>query len=361
MQFCSMKKVILFSITGILYSFCAVAQSTGNVIYNSNNRFYQNSNYRNSSSGYRYISAAPQVSYDASAKEKGMGISGFMSGFSPASNEVIININVLYNAKPTGYMAIFHINQAGKKISDLDTMVSRRVNKFMDMAKTLGIGRENFYTDMIALVPIFEQSKRNTTKPKGFELQKNLHVKYTEPSQLDKLFSIAAQCEIYDLIKVEYLYGESEKAGAEMHTKALQLLKNKTDYYSKLGVKLDTAYKTIYESGSVTFPIDKYTQYTPLSVSSLDDEDKPSSSEDLMKTAQGIIQHRTVFYNPTDCSGFDAVMNPNPLEPPVQFTYSLQVRYKMAQPVVVKTEKTVEKQHEILIVTPGGEVKTILK
>jgi hypothetical protein len=61
---------------------------------------------------------------------------------------------------------------------------------------------------MIALVPIFEKERKTSGKnytqvPKGFEMQKNLHVRYKNAAQLDALFTVAAQCEIYYLIKVE--------------------------------------------------------------------------------------------------------------------------------------------------------------
>ncbi|MCC7296738.1 MAG: hypothetical protein IT244_00280, partial [Bacteroidia bacterium] len=82
----------------------------------------------------------------------------------------------------------------------------------------------------------------------------------------------------------------------------------------------------------------------------------------LMKTRAGFIQRTTVFYNPTDCSGFDAVLNPNQLEPPIQFTYTLQVRYRLTQPVkVVDNTKPTEKSTELLIITPQGEIKEIKK
>jgi hypothetical protein len=177
------------------------------------------------------------------------------------------------------------------------------------------------------------------------------------------LFSIAAQCEIYDLIKVEYLYNAAEAAGKEMHTKALAVLAEKNAYYKSLGIKTDTAYRSINEYGSVTFPIDKYKSYSPLSVSSLEEEDKPSAeNEELMKTRNGMIQRSTVFYNPTLLTGFDAVINPDPIEPPIQFTYTLQVKYRMTQPVkVIDQTKPAEKTTEILVVTQDGQIREIKK
>ena len=105
------------------------AQATGNVIYNSNNRFLQNDNYKSSNSGKKYMSSQPDVKFTGDFRTTNVINDNFMlSQFVPNSDEVWMNINVLYNAKPTGYMAIFHLNQSGKKISELDTQVSRKVN-----------------------------------------------------------------------------------------------------------------------------------------------------------------------------------------------------------------------------------------
>lgn len=359
-------KYTIFTIILSVFAVQANAQATGNVIYNSNNRFNQNTNYKQSSKGIQYKSTQPSVQYDAYGHVQNIASNqGFvLSAFTPATNEVTMNINILYNAKPSSYMAIFHLNQSGKKIVDLDSQVSKKVNKFKALAKSIGIGPENFYTDMIALVPIFEQGKRNSSKPKGFELQKNLHIKYNNPSDLDKLFSFAAQCEIYDLIKVEYMFDDAERIGKEMHAKALLVHQEKLKFYSSMGIKLDTAERTISESGNVYFPIDKYTAYQPLAVSSLEDEDKPAEeNNEVMKTKSGMIQRTTVFFNPTDCSGFDAVIQPNNIEPPIQFTYSLQIRYKMTPQVrIIDNSKiTKEKTTELLIITPQGDIKEIKK
>lgn len=108
-----MKNRILLAI--LIYPIAAdlAAQATGNVIYNSNNRFQQNSNYRRSSSGLLYNSAAPSIQYqDNLTYNVNSGAQFSYSRFEANTNEVVMNINVLYNAKPTGYMAIFHINQA---------------------------------------------------------------------------------------------------------------------------------------------------------------------------------------------------------------------------------------------------------
>lgn len=371
LQFRCMKKSTGICIAALLFVYTnnVFSQATGNEIYNSNNRFQQNMNYR-SASDRKYKSSQPIVNNDFSYQNSNTAPSIFSglspAGYSTSNSEIVVNVNILFNARPSAYMAIFHINQAAEKISELDTLMNRRVEKFISMAKTLGLKRDNFYLDMIALVPIYSKEKRVFSKnytqvPKGFEIQKNVHVKYYDPNHLDRLFAMAAQCEIYDLIKVEYLYDSAEYAGQIMRTKAIAALNAKLANYKKLGVNVDTSFKQFTETGNIFFPIDRYQAYKPLAVSSVDESDKPEDNNTMMKTSSGMITRTTVFYNQATMEGYDAVVNPSPLQPPIQFVYTLSVHYRYNQPKEVITNTKTEKTTELLIVTPQGEIREIKK
>jgi uncharacterized protein YggE len=260
-------------------------------------------------------------------------------------------------------MAIFHMNQAGKKVQDIDSLMSKRVAKLIAQAQSIGLKKEDFYTDMIALVPIFEKEKKTfgknyTQVPKGFEMQKNLHVRYKNAAQLDALFTLAAQCEIYDLIKVEYFYDSTETANQILKNKAVQVLNQKLKTYKQMGISLDTNFRMVQEQRHQYFPIDEYRSYSPLAVSTLE-ADEVSDATKSGIPQQSSTQRTTMFYNQVSSDGFDAVINPAPLAPTIQFVYNVDVRYKIHVPVQTKTETI--KQTDLLIITPQGTIKEITK
>jgi hypothetical protein len=74
---------------------------------------------------------------------------------------------------------------------------------------------------------------------------------------------------------------------------------------------------------------------------------------------QSSTQRTTMFYNQVSSDGFDAVINPAPLAPTIQFVYNVDVRYKIHVPVQTKTETI--KQTDLLIITPQGTIKEITK
>jgi hypothetical protein len=372
----------------------AQAQATGNDTYNENNRFKNNGYYKSEdkaapAAAYRsdnddVLSVAAMAAGNAVRGKKRMATNQAQWNYGDAAasqgnllinqvqnnlssyydgSDLLVRVHVLYNAAPSSYMAIFHMNQAGKKVQDIDSLMSKRVAKLIAQAQSIGLKKEDFYTDMIALVPIFEKEKKTfgknyTQVPKGFEMQKNLHVRYKNAAQLDALFTLAAQCEIYDLIKVEYFYDSTETANQILKNKAVQVLNQKLKTYKQMGISLDTNFRMVQEQRHQYFPIDEYRSYSPLAVSTLE-ADEVSDAAKSGIPQQSSTQRTTMFYNQVSSDGFDAVINPAPLAPTIQFVYNVDVRYKIHVPVQTKTETI--KQTDLLIITPQGTIKEITK
>lgn len=337
------------------------AQVSGNAQYNENNRFEQSQSYKKAKG------RGDVAPYSGNVQTNNYSDNALMSQVTntystyTAGNEHVVRVNVLYNANPQNYTAIFHINQAGKKVAELDSLLQQRVNKFIALASKIGVKKDHFYLDMIALVPIFDREKRTFSKsyiqvPKGFEMQKNIHVRYHDPAHLDQLYSMAAQCEIYDLIKVEYQYDSTDAANQIIREKANAILSKKLKMLANMGIKLDTCYRTMTEQQNQSFPTDRYTRYQPLAVSSLDDE----GTSDVTKIAANPISRSTLFYNQVSTDGFDAIINPSPLKPGIQFVYTLEVKYRRVEPVNVVTKyQQGENTKEVYLITPQGTVNKI--
>ena len=391
-----MKKNTLYLLLG-LYSMALTptlrAQATGNETWNDNNRFKNSGYYRSESmsapatagrSDDGYL-AESRIAGNADMKNKrkmaNSNAQYYQAGMETTQGDLLLNqvqnnqssyydgsdflvrVHVLYNAAPSSYMAIFHLNQAGKKVQDIDSLMSKRVAKLIQQSQSIGLKKEDFYTDMIALVPIFEKERKTfgknyTQVPKGFEMQKNLHVRYKNAAQLDALFTLAAQCEIYDLIKVEYFFDSTEAANQILKNKAVQILNQKLKTYKQMGIALDTNFRTVQEQRHQYFPIDEYMPYQPLAVSTLEADESTDPSKSGV--AQPVsTQRTTMFYNQVSTDGFDAVINPSPLTPSIQFVYNVDVRYKIHVPIQTKTETI--KQTDLLIITPQGTIKEITK
>ncbi|MBP6812513.1 MAG: SIMPL domain-containing protein [Saprospiraceae bacterium] len=271
-------------------------------------------------------------------------------------NQIEISINTLYNQKASAYTAIFSVTQAGKTADETNTVLNTRLAGLLADLKSLGISDADIYVDMVNFLPKYEYDvskklfsrKTYTEIPKGFELQKNIHIRYTDPTLLERIVTAAARQEIYDIVKVDYFVKDSEAIYSQLRETTFKYLKNIENQYKTLGIQLDSAYKVSAENAWVAYPINRYESYQAFSTQRLDiDENSKVNSADKITSR---------FYNAVPANDYDIVINPEILEPAVQFSYNLVMRFSL--PERVPAEKTVLKK-EFLLVTPNGEVKTL--
>jgi len=273
-------------------------------------------------------------------------------------NSIEITINTLSNQRASSYTAVFTMLQVAKTADETNTQLNNRLNNFINDLKSLGIPETDVYVDMVNFLPKYEYdvskkifSKKTLTEiPKGFELQKNIHIRYSKPAVLDQIVTAAAKQEIYDIVKVDYFVKEQQQVYQQLRTLSFDYLKNIKESYAKMGIHLDSAYVITAENAWVAYPTNRYESYQAFSTQSLDASEKNNS------VIQAADKPTLRFYNAVAANDYDIVVNPEILEPAVQFSYNLVVRFKMPDPKpVVKTEI----KKEFILVTPTGEVKSL--
>ncbi|MFZ6051778.1 SIMPL domain-containing protein [Halocola ammonii] len=327
-----MKRIIVLSIlTLIFFTSQLSAQVAGNLIYNQSNRWQQQNQ--------AYVNPHQAVN----------------------PNMVSFKINALYNVQAESYLAIFHLTQLGNSAREADSLMSEKLDAFQADVMDLGISEENFVYDMLSMVPVYEVevskrlfSKSYTEVPRGFEIQKNIHIKFTDPRQLDKIVTAAAIHEIYDLVKVDYMVKDIEKIYDTLRERATAQIQEKVEQYKKLGVNLEDEWRGIAESQNVIFPLERYQSYRAFGNVAFERE----LSNEKLKEAR---KPTTQFYNKISYKGYDIVIEPETVEPVVQFTYSIELQYYREKPVKEKKEPEpkVEYRKEYILVNPDGVIKPL--
>jgi len=273
-------------------------------------------------------------------------------------NQIEISINALSNQKASSYTAIFSLLQLGKTADETNTLLNSRLTAFLGELKTLGIPTADIYVDMVNFLPKYEYdvskklfSKKTYTEiPKGFELQKNIHIRYTDAALLDRIVTAAARQEIYDIVKVDYFVKDPQAVYAQLREAAFLYLTQIKSQYRSTGLKLDSAYLVTAENAWVAYPINRYETYQAFSGQRLDADDKSNA---VVNSADKPVSR---FYNAVPANDYDIVINPEILEPAVQFSYNLILKFTLPdRRPSVKTEI----KKEFVLVTPTGEVKTL--
>ncbi len=273
-------------------------------------------------------------------------------------NVLEISINALSNQKAGSYTAIFNIVQAGKTADETNSLLNARLEPFITELKNMGIPAADIYVDMVNFLPKYEYdvskklfSKKTYTEiPKGFEMQKNVHIRYTNPGLLDRIVTAAARQEIYDIVKVDYFVDNPQEVYSQLREATFQYIKHIENQYKIIGVKLDSAYTVTAENAWVAYPINRYESYQAFSSQRIDADEKASS---VVNPADKPISR---FYNAVPANDYDIVINPEILEPAVQFSYNIIVRFTLPERRPI--ERTTVKK-EFIMVTPAGEVKSL--
>lgn len=268
-----------------------------------------------------------------------------------SNTDIIVSVKGLANIKADAYTAIFSITQTGKTTKEVDELMDQRITQSLNEIK-LKKGVETF-VDMISFVPVYEYEtekkvfnrKTYNEVPVGFELKKNIHIKFADPAQLNEFISILSNYEIYDLVRVDYFSTELETVKKEMMTKAKLLVQEKLKNYQELlGETFTNAEKKITDDYLVSLPVEMYKSYEAYNSSSLNL--KKANINQINKSV-------TLYYQPIFNKEFDFVINPAVLEPVIQIQYQVKIAITREKKSSSKTDK------EFILVTPNGDLKTL--
>ncbi|GGF26875.1 SIMPL domain-containing protein [Flavobacterium limi] len=270
----------------------------------------------------------------------------------PANADIVIDVKGLANVKADTYTAIFSVTQTGKTAKDVNDLIDQRITQSLNEIK-LKKGVETF-VDMISFVPVYEYEaekkifnrKKYNEVPAGFELKKNIHIKYTDHNELNEFISILSNNEIYDLVKVDYFSHTLETIKKEMANKARLLIQEKIkNHEGILGETFTNAEKRITDAYIVNFPIEMYKSYEAYNSSSLNLK-KAANINHLNKSV-------TLYYQSVVNKEFDFVINPVVLEPVIQIQYEVKIAINREKKPNSKTDK------EFVLITPNGDFKTL--
>ncbi|MCA1567833.1 MAG: hypothetical protein LC803_19740 [Acidobacteria bacterium] len=249
----------------------------------------------------------------------------------PSATSMFVEASVLMNVKADEHVAVFGLAQECVTVAECNQKMDAAAGQFSADLKRLGIASSDIFVDFAAQNKIYGfQLEGNLAKERlaGFELKKNISVHYQDKLLLDKLLVTAAQSKIFDLIKVDYIVRDTGGIHNRLAEEAARLIKQKMARHEKLlGIKLQPPAQVFAERYSAYFPTEMYDSYTAYEAEEVSRNYDPQERY----TVQRARKSRTFFFNALNADGFDAVINPIVIEPVVQFTLYLRVKYEVEQ------------------------------
>jgi uncharacterized protein YggE len=248
----------------------------------------------------------------------------------PNATSMFVEASVLMNVKADEFVAVFGVNQECATVAECNQKMDATVGEFSAGLKQIGIGGDDVFVDFAAQNKIYAyQLAGNVAKEMlvGFELKKNVAVHYRDKTLLDRLVVTASKAKIFDLIKVDYVVRDTGPVQNRLMEEAAKIIERKAERYQKLlGIKLRPPAQVYAERPSVYFPTELYDSYT-----ASESEEVDADTYRGKYTIQRARKSRTFFFNALDADGFDSVINPVVIEPVVQFTLYLKLKYETEQ------------------------------
>ena len=241
-----------------------------------------------------------------------------------AVSSPFIEAYVLMNVKADEYIAIFGLAQEGTTPADSNTKVDAQLKTFTASLESLGIKSSDLFVDFITQNRVYDFSVAGGTakeKLTGFETKKNIAVRYKDRALLEKILAAAAKISIFDLIKVDYVVSDMSSVRGRLLEEAAKIIKKKEEGYAKLlGIKLHPSL-VFQEKYDTFFPSEQYNSYVAYESGSVDDRIRTVEKR----------KSTTFYFNPLNGNEFDTIINSVGLEPIVQCTLYLKVKYGVSQ------------------------------
>ena len=244
---------------------------------------------------------------------------------------LVISVKVLMNQTADKYKIILGVSEEALTPKQSIEGINQRINGFIKKISSLGIKENNVFIDFISQTKICDydvNSNQNTVtqKNKGFETKKNIIITVDKYALIEKIIYEASDFKIYDVIKVDYMNTDIDKIQENLLKEAYSVLDKKKDNYFNLFKKEIIGSPTANSGFSYIFPKSQYQNYSAFESS---DVSYMSNRYDVSYIRKEERKAKTYYYEGTDYSGFDKVINESKPEVRIQYILSLTVKYDL--------------------------------
>jgi uncharacterized protein YggE len=227
--------------------------------------------------------------------------------------------SVLMNVKAEEYNAVFGVAQEGKTAAESEQKVDSLIAQFIQSLNPLGVQGADVFVDFITQNPVYEYDAQGKTAKEnfiGYQTKKNVSIRYKTEDVLRQITNAANRAGIYDLIKVDYVIGNRESIKLKLMEEAVKIIKRKEEMGNLLGIKLKPV-AIVHENFQVYTPNELYRTYQAYETGETSGYKK-------------VVEKRkptTSYFQALNPNDFDVSINPIGLEPIVQCTLYLRVKY----------------------------------
>jgi len=236
-----------------------------------------------------------------------------------------LEASVLMNVPANEYVAVFAVSGEGSTLALARAQIDGTIKRFEERLRDLNLSGDNTNVDFVAQTRIFayDTSDPNVAKEilSGFEVKKNVALRYKDKGALDRILEAAASVNVFDLVKVDYVLSDTAAIQAKLMEEAAKIIRRRAEEVEKLFGLPKVQITNVHPAQFGTyFPSELYDSY------------EAAESENIYSYRQNqLIQRarkpRTFYYHGLDGKDYDLVIGPAIVAPMVQCTVYVRVKY----------------------------------
>ncbi len=270
-------------------------------------------------------------------------------GYAQSPTTMTIEVHALANESATSYVATLALTQWADSADKAERLARERKTKFTRDLQALGV--EGIYAEFVALRPAFapvygKAEKKGGAAPKvgeqlrGFEYRANLRISYTNGDLLSAILVAATRQEIYDLIDVEYRHQNGEAVFANLRQRAFDYFRIYLPQLEDYGINAIDWQRYTQETRQVFAPDQRQSLQTSAYL-------QTPTTIVAEKGGMPVVERRALedkSYRRLPAETFQIVVNPEVVEPCMQFVYTMRFQF-----VIPVEGQKIEYKNEIIM------------
>lgn len=250
------------------------------------------------------------------------------SSLQVTESELTIQASVLMNVRPDALVVTLGVSEEAKTVKDCSEGINKRIEAFRQKAGQAGIKDSDVYVDFISQTRIYdyELNELNATQlDAGFEIKKNIIVRLKDAATFDRLTVLAAGFGIFDIVKAEYIVENTDEIYNRLLDEALKAVEKKKERYATaFKPDLSGERRMLEENSYRVEPKTQYREYKAFETADLSIYNNRASAPYIKKEQR---KNKTFYYQGTDTTGFDKIINASDPQVGMQYAYTIKVSY----------------------------------
>jgi len=242
---------------------------------------------------------------------------------------LVVKSKVILNKSADYYVITIGVNSIAKTVVEANKITNKKIENVSDKIKNLGITNEDIYIDFVSETKMYDHKitdKEIKEYLDGFSIRKNLIIKTSKLSNIEKIITFCSEQEIYDIVKVDYKSEDLEKINKQLFDEALKISKTKTKRFSNnSSFQLTNNYRIVSESFKIYYPKNLYKQYNEAFETSLVNNYYRSSY-----IKREVRKERTFYYDGIETEiGADKIIDEISPTIGIQYVIELVITYDL--------------------------------